>query len=125
MLMECRVPQSSTPDVCDIYSCDIPDDTTGWRMTTTSSTPTVSTTSTKPTRRSTTTTPTTITTTTADEINDECTFIESDDGAVFDTGEPYANKMRIEIYIQDTFSCTFNFTCKCICIFIVKIVISL
>ena len=41
MLMECRVPQSSTPDACDIYSSEIPDDTTGWPTTTTPTTTTI------------------------------------------------------------------------------------
>ena len=47
----------------------------------------------------TTTTTTTSTTTTTAVINEECIFEEYDDGAIFDTGEPYLNRMRIGIHI--------------------------
>ena len=87
MLMECRVPQASTPDAFDIYLSDLPEEVTGSIspeppiiISTTASTTTTST-----------------TTTTIAVINDKCTFIEYADGAIFDTGEPYLNSMRIGI----------------------------
>ena len=81
MLMECRVPQPSTPDAFDIYPSDLPEK---------------------------------VTTTTA-LINDNCTFIESANGAIFDTGEPYLNKMRTGIKISDAVSRKFIFI-----VFIIK-----
>ena len=87
MLMECRVPLPSTPDACDIYLCDITEEVTG----------------SVPPEPPITTTRSTTTTTTA-VINDNCTFIESANEAIFDTGEPYLNKMRTGIEILDAVS---------------------
>ena len=72
MLMECKVPQPSTPDAFDIYggqTPEIPDleEVTGGPY--------------------------------LPESDIECTFIENADGAIFDTGEPYLNRMRIGIII--------------------------
>ena len=67
MLMECRVPLPSTPDAFDIYYTDI---------------------------NSTTSAQTTMTTTIPSAINGNCSFVKSENGAIFDTGEPYLNRMR-------------------------------
>ena len=73
--MECRVPLPSTPDVFDIYPSIGP-------IAPTSTTPITTTTTPPP------------PTTTSLQISQECSFSESDDGAIFDTGEPYSNNVR-------------------------------
>lgn len=67
--MECRVPLPSTPDAFDIYPSTDPIAPTS-------------------------TTPITTTTTTSIQISEECSFSEFDNGAIFDTGEPYRNNAR-------------------------------
>ena len=75
LLMECKVPQPSTPDAFDIYGSqtDLEEVTGGPDP---------------------------------PELDGECTFVEDTSGAIFDTGEPYLNRMRKGINIWDAYSLT-------------------
>ena len=90
MIMECKVPIPSIPDAFDIYPSFNPHTTTHPTLTYTTST--MSTTALPST--STTSTFTTTASTTSIHISEKCFFEQSDNGAIFDTGEPYSNNAR-------------------------------